>query len=123
MYQRVYLAQHGLCFHCQQPMLMASAQKKKSGQYNLGWTREHVIPRSKGGKSNRNNIVLAHMKCNSARGNADPTPDMLKRAKEICADAIRISPKAAKENLMSLERRNHYLWPAAYKAPANRDTT
>lgn len=35
-------------------------------------TLDHVIPISKGG-GNGNNLLLAHAKCNSRRGNADAT--------------------------------------------------
>lgn len=103
-------------------MLMSAARKKSNGKVNKGWTREHVIPLSKGGVRGQTNIVLAHSKCNSDRGNSAPTDDMLKRADEIREKSLKFSPKSAKEALMSLERRNHYLWPKAYKAPANRDT-
>jgi hypothetical protein len=31
--------------------------------------REHVIPKSMGGKNHKSNLVIAHIKCNSRRGN------------------------------------------------------
>lgn len=39
-------------------------------------TRDHVIPRSKGGSNKLSNLRLAHGFCNSKRGNAD-VPDMI----------------------------------------------
>lgn len=80
----IYMAQEGRCFHCTRPMLMSAAVKKaKNCSYNDGWTREHVIPRSKGGRRGWQNVVLAHAKCNHKRGDTDPTSEMLKRADRI----------------------------------------
>jgi 5-methylcytosine-specific restriction endonuclease McrA len=36
-------------------------------------TFEHLVPRSKGGKSNFENVVLAHAGCNLKRGNSAAT--------------------------------------------------
>lgn len=33
-------------------------------------TLDHVIPRSKGGNDQLDNLKIAHMKCNTSRGNA-----------------------------------------------------
>lgn len=79
----IYMAQEGRCFHCEKPMLMSAATKKVNGSINGGWTREHVIPLSKGGRRGWPNIVLAHFGCNGKRGNGDPTPAMLKRHDRI----------------------------------------
>ena len=35
-------------------------------------SRDHYVPRSKGGLGHPNNIRLAHKKCNTERGNGDP---------------------------------------------------
>jgi 5-methylcytosine-specific restriction endonuclease McrA len=91
---RLYLVQRGLCFYCMEPMLMSSRIPGKTG--HKGWTREHIVPRSKGGKDGYANLVLAHLNCNARRGNADPTPEILARAKEIHDRASRIGTKAAK---------------------------
>lgn len=35
-------------------------------------TLDHVVPKSKGGSNNIENLRLAHFECNQRRGNADP---------------------------------------------------
>jgi 5-methylcytosine-specific restriction endonuclease McrA len=49
--------QKGICFWCRQVMLVHEA------------TFDHLIPRSRGGRNNRGNLVLAHGDCNAGRGN------------------------------------------------------
>jgi 5-methylcytosine-specific restriction endonuclease McrA len=89
----LWLAQSGLCFHCHEPMAIGPA-RKTSGGYDNGWTREHLVPKSKGGKHGHN-VVLAHVKCNSARGNADPTPEMLRRGRAIHKNARRLARRGS----------------------------
>ena len=38
-------------------------------------TRDHIIPRSKGGPDHKSNYRLAHKRCNSKRGNPEPLGD------------------------------------------------
>lgn len=79
--RRLYIAQRGLCFHCGKPMLPTVC--RKDGQtHDAGWTREHVVPKSLGGRNDKN-IVLAHLGCNMRRGADHPTPEMIERAREI----------------------------------------
>ena len=78
---RLFLAQQGICFHCHEPMLW-NPTAPSGRRHKFGWTREHLVPRSKGG-GNGENIVLAHKKCNEKRGNTPPTEEMLARAKAI----------------------------------------
>lgn len=47
-------AQNGLCYYCRQPTLLAD------------WTKDHVVPRSKGGGGG-DNIKGACIGCNSAK--------------------------------------------------------
>lgn len=47
------------CFHCARPLT------------SKGYTRDHVIPRSKGGSSSRRNLVLCCSACNNERGAED----------------------------------------------------
>jgi len=84
-----FLAQKRLCFHCHEPMKPTPVRKKRNGDYDKGWTREHIVPKSKGGRKG-DNIVLAHYKCNQERGNVDPTLEMIERAKVINAIASEI---------------------------------
>ena len=79
-------------------MLAGSRITGKSG--HKGWTREHIVPRSKGGKNGNGNIVLAHLPCNMARGNADPSQELLERAHAIHERAESISIKAAQQVFM-----------------------
>lgn len=67
-------------------MLKTSAQKLPNGSFDMGYTREHVVPKKLGG-FNRGNIVLAHLSCNSSRGHQAPGPHMMQRAKEIWLSA------------------------------------
>ncbi len=48
--------QDGKCFYCQKEMTNDA-------------TMDHVVPKSKGGKKSRKNIVLACRNCNSKKGN------------------------------------------------------
>jgi hypothetical protein len=73
----LYRLQGGLCFHCRQPMLPTAAQRN-----DRGWTREHVVPRSEGGKNGRN-LVLAHRTCNMKRGTLPLAPHELRIAEQL----------------------------------------
>ena len=57
----LYVAQAGCCGICFRPL-------KNSGPVNI----DHVQPSAKGGK-NIGNIVLAHVRCNTAKGSRKPT--------------------------------------------------
>jgi 5-methylcytosine-specific restriction endonuclease McrA len=90
----------GKCFHCAEQMDFSPHRSRKSLN---GWTREHLVPRSCGGK-NVFNIVLAHQWCNSARGSMLPTAEELERAyalwekaAEVATHKRRISYKTWKE--------------------------
>lgn len=74
--------QEGKCFHCGEPMVFT-----RNGAYGLPKatlaTREHLYPHRTSGRDLHNNIVLAHAKCNHARGCKEPTPDEITKAKAI----------------------------------------
>ena len=76
---RLWDVQNGACFHCGEPML-------NTGESNHGhhWSREHIYPRSRNG-STYGNVVLAHRRCNSMRGNAAPSEEEIERARLIIA--------------------------------------
>ena len=76
---RLWVVQSGRCFHCGEAMLMGVASN-----HGRGWSREHIFPVSRGGR-NAGNVVLAHRKCNSARGNPEPSEDEIERARAIFA--------------------------------------
>jgi 5-methylcytosine-specific restriction endonuclease McrA len=78
-------AQGWLCFHCGKPMEKHSARKLKSGSYDNGYTKEHVVPRKLGGRNSH--VVLAHLPCNSKRGHEAPAAHMMARATDIWRSA------------------------------------
>lgn len=62
------------------------------------------MPQSKGGRGGTN-IVLAHFKCNTDRGNADPTEEMFKRAKQIWSRASQLTWQDVKHIELNAEWR------------------
>jgi 5-methylcytosine-specific restriction endonuclease McrA len=66
-----FIKQNGLCFWCARPMKVKSETRIKDP---LRVSREHVIPKSKGGSNRKSNITLSHMRCNILRGTADQKP-------------------------------------------------
>ena len=64
-------------------------------RYRDSWTREHILPVSKGG-GNGTNVVLAHWRCNTNRGNSDPTPEMVRRARRIWWAALALDKSEIK---------------------------
>ena len=80
---RLFVAQGGMCFHCGTTMKKRAAlNSKRSGRRNDGYTREHLVPKSKGG-GNGENVVLAHKSCNLKKGEQMPTANEVSRAKRI----------------------------------------
>lgn len=121
---RLYLAQRGRCFHCLGPMLLSAAARKiTTGKYNDGWTRDHIIPRSKGGVRAHANVALAHMKCNGTRGNTDPTPEMIERQQKLYAAALAYPPKKVKQILFDPALRGTYLAVFDYLTPPDANLT
>lgn len=51
-------AQNGLCYWCHEPMVLI--------------TLEHLIPRAKGGETNKENCVAACKSCNGRKGSDTP---------------------------------------------------
>lgn len=60
------------CWLCDEPV-----DPKATGE--RAPTRDHVIPRAKGGGNSLSNLRLAHADCNRRRGMSDPPPDALAR--------------------------------------------
>jgi hypothetical protein len=75
----LYWAQTGRCFHCNEPM--DAGQHRRANP--SGWTREHVFPKSRGGRSLENNFVLAHVDCNNRRGSRHPNDAEIVRAMRL----------------------------------------
>lgn len=81
----LFAKQRGACFHCGEMMTPQPAQWRAGGglDYPNGYTREHILPRSRGGKGRGSltKLVLAHQRCNARRRDALPTPTDLLKAK------------------------------------------
>lgn len=80
----LWQAQAGKCFHCDGPMIF---RRRSNAEIGLYATREHIYPISTYEASGlHNNIVLAHARCNGARGApAVPSPMEVVKGKEIYA--------------------------------------
>lgn len=61
--QELFDAQRGVCHYCRAQMTMTHG--------DLMCTIEHIKPRSRGGKNNRENLVGACWQCNGIRGSMD----------------------------------------------------
>ena len=55
---RMYLRQEGLCHYCRVRMTLHEGDTDRSA------TRDHRVPRSKGGNGFTGNVVLACLRCN-----------------------------------------------------------
>ena len=58
---KLFASQNGLCALCGQHM-------------GRDVTLDHIRPRSKGGSNAFRNMQAAHMRCNSIKGDKEPTP-------------------------------------------------
>lgn len=76
-------AQGGKCFHCLRPL----TKKQLHPDNPDALTKDHVIPRSRGGE-NYMNLVVAHNRCNNKRGNAPLSEIDMRRAKMIIAAVV-----------------------------------
>lgn len=66
---RQYNWQEGLCCWCLKPMnFTLPIHARDDDPYAATW--EHIVPRTAGGSSGRNNTVMAHRCCNMARGHS-----------------------------------------------------
>lgn len=64
-FERLRAKFFGTCVYCDRPLLVPGEGPRKSPRMT---TREHLIPRSQGGKRNTDNIVAACYGCNQRRG-------------------------------------------------------
>lgn len=83
--RRLFELQAGKCFYCQGEMTSESYAKGTSPR---GWTRDHFIPVVLGGQTNHN-IVLAHLKCNTRKGDALPMQDDVERFLQLHGEKLR----------------------------------
>ena len=80
-YAELYGAQGGNCFYCGEPMLSA----RSDSICHMGWTTDHFIPKTRGGKSLNNNTVLCHTICNMRKGGRYPTRKEIARFNRLYA--------------------------------------
>lgn len=64
--EELFALQKGRCHWCEGPMSIARGH---SDHRHYG-TFEHLTPKANGGQGHRENLVLAHRRCNEARGRA-----------------------------------------------------
>jgi 5-methylcytosine-specific restriction endonuclease McrA len=81
-YGVVWLIQEGECCHCGKQLGPYPWQDEP--ELRDGWTREHVLPRSRGGRL-PGNVLLAHASCNRRRGNKKPTETLVEVARLVWA--------------------------------------
>jgi 5-methylcytosine-specific restriction endonuclease McrA len=62
--ERRFKSQRGRCFYCRRAMSLTQDIQHPDG---LRATREHLLPKSRGG-GGEGNIVAACLRCNQARG-------------------------------------------------------
>lgn len=60
--EKFWLIQQGKCWLC-------GGQMVKGGNGPMSATWDHYIPQSRGGTDRQDNLMLAHGRCNSLRGN------------------------------------------------------
>ena len=84
---RLWQVQEGRCFYCHELMHKGNS---KAGRYWLATsgapnrpTLEHIIPRSEGGDTSSDNLVLACASCNSHRRSFALLPSEYERARRI----------------------------------------
>lgn len=60
--RRMFLRERGRCFWCNKELTI-------NGPRDVAPTKDHVLPRSKGGTGKITNLVLSCHDCNGAKGN------------------------------------------------------
>lgn len=66
---QIWEAQGKCCSICGDAMVPASMNHP-----TRGWTWDHVWPRSRYGYCERGNLLIAHVECNVAKADRDPSP-------------------------------------------------
>lgn len=69
---RLFDAQGGLCASCGEPMFLPKVHRGIT-DYLLYASRDHLVPRKRNGSDCPRNAVAMHVRCNSAKGDREPT--------------------------------------------------
>lgn len=122
----LYAKQKGLCAYCKCAMYLPDDRGGRASSDHIA-TRDHRIPRSKGGDNSSDNLVAACSRCNGLKGSMDETlfRAALKRAAEgypfpfsqLGALAARRQIEAAAEIDEALEREVYQRWLVAERGP------
>jgi 5-methylcytosine-specific restriction endonuclease McrA len=78
-------AQGGRCWICDRSM---AKNPKNGGRNPQQRSLDHIIPRAKGGKGLKNNVLFAHQYCNSKRGDKGLTQDQWMKVHYIRLAAV-----------------------------------
>ncbi len=105
--RRLFDSQHGRCFYCQLTMDFSQVQPHPRAP-----TRDHLNPRSRGGKNTRENVVLACYLCNHQKG--DMTLDEFRAYRR----AVMVLGMSKREALRSIRRSTN----SAQGSPPNEGT-
>lgn len=70
VFETLWQAQSGVCALCGQPMF----RNRFEAAHARIWAKQratvdHILPRSKGGTDQQENLQLAHARCNKIKGN------------------------------------------------------
>lgn len=105
-------AQEGKCFYCGGEFRgqHLSSSKRHAKDRKGKWTRDHLIPDSKGGGKLRN-IILACVGCNIAKKDRDPTEDEIVRAARIFATVEKLLVCLTGDGWASFPGRSTFKWP------------
>lgn len=86
--QALFMAQQGRCFYCSVVFEGPFKAKTDKGWAHLlrarCWTKDHLVPKSKGGKEVLN-LILSCACCNNTKGARMPTIDEIARAEIVHA--------------------------------------
>ena len=69
--KKLFAAQNGLCFYCENPMRWVELEELQRNGYRskgLDVTLDHKIPKSRGGTDSLNNLVACCSTCNNRKG-------------------------------------------------------
>ena len=103
-YMELYAAQEARCFYCGKLM----GPSRSDTPHRMGWTVDHFVPKTRGGRSLNKNMVLCHSVCNGAKSNRWPTGAEMKRF-----NALYKKIKSTRERVRVMESGMLSIWTQA----------